>query len=58
MTKKKAKEKQVQAQLDRMMEILTGYEYNGPLEKMGAIKACSDIAEDIIYGDGADEAKN
>jgi Ni,Fe-hydrogenase III large subunit len=51
MTSKKAKEKLVQEQLDRILEILTGHEYNGPMEKIGAIRACSDIGEEIIYGD-------
>ena len=51
MTSKKAKEKLIQAQLDRIQEILTGYEYNGPLEKMGAIRACTVIGEKILYGD-------
>lgn len=56
MTKNKAKEKQVQEQLDRIQEILTGYEYNGPLEKMGAIKACTDSGYKIIYGDEPGES--
>ena len=51
MKSKKAKEKAIQAQLDRILEILNGYEYNGPLEKMGAIRACTEIGEEIIYGD-------
>ena len=56
MTQKKAREKLVQAQIDRILEILTGYEYNGPLEKMGAIRACTDIAEDVMYGDAPGES--
>lgn len=56
MKSKKAKEKLIQAQLDRIQEILTGYEYNGPLEKMGAVRACTDIGEDILYGDEPGES--
>ena len=55
MKSKKAKERLIQAQLDRILEILTGYEYNGPLEKMGAIRACTDIGEEILYGDAPGE---
>ena len=58
MTSKRAKEKKVQAQIDRILEILTGYEYNGPLEKMGAIRACTDIGEEIIYGVDTNGAKD
>ena len=56
MKSKKAKEKLIQAQLDRILEILTGHEYNGPFEKIGAIKACSDIGEEILYGDAPGES--
>ena len=56
MKSKKAKEKLIQAQLNRILEILTGYEYNGPLEKMGAVRACTDIGEEVIYGNTPGES--
>ena len=56
MTKEKAKEKQVQELLDRILEILNGYEYNGPLEKMEAVRACTDIAEEVLYGNALGES--
>jgi len=50
MKSKKAEDKKLQAELDRIQVILNGYEYKSPLEKLGAIKARIDIADEIIYG--------
>ena len=53
---KKAEVKLVQEQLDRIQVILNGNEYKGPLEKMGAVKACTDSGYKIIFGDESEES--